>query len=74
MNSGQLKKINELVNELERLNKIMEEGEHTVKVSLSECGEMVAYEDFDIWEKVEPVFIAYRDKLKAELKELGYEE
>ena len=74
MKKEQLDKINELVNELERLDRIMKEGEHTVNISRSENGKMVAYEDFNIWKTVEPVFIVYCDNLKAELKELGYEE
>jgi len=74
MNSEQLKKINELVKQTKECDDILKKC----------CGDEVLMKfrqsDVDItWVNISKdtansIVTAYRDKLKAELKELGYEE
>jgi hypothetical protein len=75
MKIGQLNRINELIVEIKKLESILPEGGHQVDITLIENGRHTAhYTNTQIWEILKPAFIAYCDKLKAELKELGFEE
>ena len=71
MNSEQLKKINELVNSKSKLEELLSICEHELMVR----SRLAEYPEVEIdAEILKPALIAYRDKLKSELKELGYEE
>lgn len=73
MNKEQLNKINRLVISLDDLEKLLSEAHcfEDVLIRLREdCPRYIAIES----KQIEPILIAHRDKIKAELKELGYED
>jgi len=68
MNSEQLKKINELVDRVNRANEVFGIDKRS-KMLISQ----IARTGID-WEIIDSALTYYCDKLKVELKELGYED
>jgi hypothetical protein len=67
MNSEQLKKINELVENVKKIECLLKSSELYDIASSTGLLQMPK-------RVIEPTLIAYRDELKQELNELGYEE
>jgi hypothetical protein len=73
MNREQLKKINGLVVKLDDIEELLSEGKCYGDIIIRPRRENPPIISIE-FKALEPLLIACRDKLKAELKELGYEE
>jgi len=70
MNSKQLRKINELVEQVKNVNNFLIGNYPLCDIGYHNCQPMFTLSR----EYADPIIKSYRDRLIAELKELGYEE